>query len=128
MTRRPTSVSVAAAILILAGLVSMLVGLAASTLGGCCGAPDGSDPLPALVGVGTGCLSAAAGALLWRGGTGRSAVLLPAAAVPVVCLAASASSVDLASVAPFVSVGWLGLAWFASRGRATAWLSRRGGD
>lgn len=106
----------------------MLVGLVAATLGGCCGSTDGSEPLPALLGLGAGCLSALAGALLWRGGTGRAAVLVPAAVVPVVCLAASASSVDLASVSPFAVAGWLGLAWFLGRGRGAGWLTRRGGD
>jgi hypothetical protein len=128
LTRRPTSVSVAAALLVLAGLVSALVGLVATSLGGCCGASDGGDPLPALLGVGAGCLSALAGALLWGGGTGRSAVLLPAASVPLVCLAASASSVDLASLAPLAIAGWLALAWLVRRGHAAAWLTRRGGD
>lgn len=128
MTKRPTSASVAAALLVLAGVVSGLVGLVAATLDGCCGATDDSEPLPALLGIGAGGLSALAGALLWHGGTGRSAVLLPAAAVPVVCIAASTSSVDLAAVAPFAVAGWLGLTWFVSRGRAAGWVSRRRGD
>jgi hypothetical protein len=128
LPRRPTSVSVAAAILILAGLLSVVVGLVAAWLGGCCGASEGSEPLPALLGVGAGGLSALAGALLWRGGAGRWAVLVPAAAVPVVCVAASASSVDLAAVSPFAVVGWLGLAWLVGRGRAATWLSAQGGD
>lgn len=128
MTRRPTSISVAAAIVILAGVVSVLVGLVATALDGCCGSPDGSDPLPAFLGIGTGCLSALAGVLLWRGETGRWTVLAPAAAVPVVCLAASASSADLAAVSPFAVTGWLGLAWFVSRGRAAMWLSPRAAD
>lgn len=114
-------------LLVLAGGVSVLVGLVAASLGGCCGATDGSEPLPALLGLGAGCPSALAGALLWRGGTGRRAVLVPAAAIPVACLAASMSSVDLAALAPFAVVGWLGLAWFVSRGRAAAWVSRRRG-
>ena len=127
MPRRPTSVSVAAALLVLAGVISVLVGLVLAWVGGCCGSSDGSDPLPALIGVGTGCLSALAGVLLWRGGTGHWAVLAPAAAVPVVCLAASASSVDLAAVSPFAVAGWLGHAWLVRRGGAATWLSRRDG-
>jgi hypothetical protein len=128
LTRRPASVSVAAALLVLAGVVSALVGLAAALVSGCCGSPDDSEPLPALLGLGVGCLSALAGVFLWRGGTGRAAVLAPAAAVPVACLGASASSVDLAAVSPFAVAGWLGLAWFVGRGRGATWLSHRGGD
>ena len=127
MRRRPTSVSVAAALLVLAGVISVLAGLVAAALGGCCGATDRSEPLPALLGLGAGCLSALAGVLLWRGGTGHWAVLAPAAAVPVVCLAASASSVDLAAVSPFAVAGWLGLAWLVRRGGAATWLSRQEG-
>jgi hypothetical protein len=113
----------------LVGMISVLVGLSATALGGCCGSREGGDSTPALYGLVVGGASVAAGVLLWVGGVSRWLVLGLAAAVPVACVAASRSSTDLAAAATLAVVGWLLLVWFVSRGRVAAWLAgTRHGD
>jgi hypothetical protein len=120
--RRPRSVALVAACVVVVGALSFLVGLTASALDGCCGSPEGGDSAYAVYGLVVGVASAVAGLLLWLGGTSRWPVLGLTAFVPVACVVASWSSVDLAAAAPFAVVGWLLLAWFVSRGSAAAWL------
>jgi hypothetical protein len=119
----PLSVAVVSVVLVLAGVGAALVGLAASALSGCCGARDGGDSTLALLGIGMGAAVVVSGVLLWRGGSSRSFVLVPAAVLPVACLAAAPSSSDLAGLAPFALAGWVLLAVFVSRGRAARWLA-----
>ncbi len=112
----------ASVLLVVIGVGAALVGLAASAVSGCCGAPDGGDSTLALFGIGVGAAVIGSGVLLWRGGMSRWFVLVPAAVLPVACLAAAPSSSDLAGLAPFALVGWVLLAVFVSRGRAARWL------
>ena len=86
-------------LLVLIGVGAALVGLAASAVSGCCGAPNGGDSTLALFGIGVGAAVIASGMLLWRGGMSRWFVLVPAAVLPGACLAAAPSSSDLAGVA-----------------------------
>jgi hypothetical protein len=103
--------------------MSVLVGVSATALSGCCGSREGGDSAFALYGLIVDLASGAAGVLLWLGGASRLLVLGLAAAAPVACVVASPSSADLAAVAPFAVVGWLLLAWFVNRGRGAAWLT-----
>jgi hypothetical protein len=114
---------VVSVLLVLAGVGAALVGLAASALSGCCGARDEGDSTLALFGIGVGAAVVVSGVLLWRGGISRSFVLVPAAVLPVACLATAPSSSDLAGLTPFALVGWVLLAVFVSRGRAAQWLA-----
>ena len=110
-------------VLVIVGLVTAMVGIAASAVDGCCGSPEPGDTTPTFVGLGVGAATILAAVLLWLGGTSRWPVLAAAAAVPVACLVAAGSSSDLAAAAPIVVVGWCLLAVFVSRGRSAAWLS-----
>ena len=121
---RPRSVAVTAVVLAAAGVASVLIGLFATALDGCCGAPDSGDGTPALLGLVVGVAAGIAAVMLWLGGVSRWAVLGPSAAVPAATVAVSASSSDLAALAPFTVVGWLLLAWLVSRRAAAAWLAR----
>jgi hypothetical protein len=112
---------VVSVLLVLAGVGAALVGLAASALSGCCGARDEGDSTLALFGIGVGAAVVVSGVLLWRGGISPSFVLVPAAVLPVACLATAPSS-DLAGLTPFALVGWVLLTVFVSRGRAAQWL------
>jgi hypothetical protein len=123
MARRPTSVALVAATLVLTGVVSVLVGVLAAAVSGCCGSSEPADSSAALYGLAVGAAAGFAGAMLWRGRASRWLVLAASAVVPVAAVVAGASSSDLAAVAPLAVVGWLALAWFVSRGPAAPWLA-----
>ena len=110
-------------LLVVVGLGAALAGLAGTAVSGCCGAREGGDSTPALVGLGVAAAAVLSGVLLWNGGLSRWLVLAPAAAVPLACLVAAPSSSDLAGLAPFGVAGWAALAIFVSRGRAASWLA-----
>ena len=110
-------------LLVLTGVGAALAGHAASAVSGCCGAPEGGDSTLAPFGIGVGAAVIMSGALLLSGGMTRWFVLVPAAVLPVACLASAPSSSDLAGLAPLALVGWVLLAVFVSRGRAAGWLA-----
>jgi hypothetical protein len=116
-------VAVVSVLLVLIGVGTALAGLAASAVSGCCGSPDGGDSTLALFGIGVGAAVIVSGVLLWSGRMTRWFVLVPAAVLPVACLAAAPSSSDLAGLAPLALVGWVLLAVYVSRGRAALWLA-----
>ena len=124
----PRSVALVSVLLFLTGLAAAAVGVGASAVSGCCGARETGDSTAAVVGVSVGFAAIVAAVLLWTRAASRWLVLAIAAAVPVACLVAAASSADLAAVAPLAVVGWLLLAVFVSRGRAAAWLSADRGE
>lgn len=117
-TRPPVVTFVAGALAVVAA-GALLVGLALTWLSTMSGP---ADPLPAALGVAVAaaCLVAAGGA--WRGRLSRGSVLLLAAGVPLVCLLASGSSVEMAALAPIALVGWIVLALLLRGRTATAWL------
>jgi hypothetical protein len=113
-------------VLTLLGVVAALAGIALSAVSTCCGSPDPAHPGPTVIGFVVGIALAAAGVGLWSGRMSRRCVLLCSAVAPAVLLVASAWSVDVQGLVPFVVLGWLGLWWYLRRRRATEWLGRRG--
>ena len=110
------------------GALSVLAGIALSAVSTCCGSPDPADNTPTLVGVAVAAAAWIAGAGLWSGRMSRRAVLICAAAVPVVIIAASPSSDDLAGFVPVVLLGWGWLWWYLRRPIADGWVGRRAPD
>lgn len=121
MSRRPWSVVAVAAALVIVGAASALLGVAVSMVSGCCGSPDGSDPLPAQAGlaVAAGLTVAAAG--LWSGRMPRWGLVTASAAAPVTCVVAATGSMDLQLLAPVVVLAWLALWWWLGRDAPTRW-------
>ena len=122
---RPRSITAIAVALILVGVSSALVGMAASAASSCCGSSDPADPAPTLVGIMVAAALSAAGVGLWSGRVSRRVVLLCAAAVPVVALAASPWSSDFQGLVPVGLLGWLWLSWYLRRPVAVGWVGRR---
>jgi hypothetical protein len=122
--RRPAAAVAIGVVLVLTALVSALAGLAASWVSNCCGSADGSDPVPAVLGLAVATLLVLAAAGLVGGWMRRWLVVSITAVVPVACLVAASTSSDLASAAPFALAGWGVLAWLVSRPPVAPWLSR----
>ena len=122
---RPRSASVVSVAMLAAALLSVGVGLIATTVSGCCGASDtSSDPVPLLAGIGVAAALGLAAFGLWSGSLSRRALLACTAALPIVCAVASASSLDLAALLPFTLVGWALLWWYLRRPPVARWLRR----
>jgi hypothetical protein len=106
-------------------LLSVVVGLLATAVSGCCGSSDtSSDPVPLLAGLGVAAALGVAAFGLWSGSLSRLALLACTAALPIVCAIASASSSDIAALLPFTVVGWALLWWYLQRPRVARWLRR----
>jgi hypothetical protein len=124
-TSRPVSIVVAVAGLALtAGLVG-LIGAGMAWLSSATPGTASSGALFLFLGVAlaTCCAIAAWGA--WSGRSSRRSVLLLATPVPVGCLLASASSVDLAVLVLPTVAAWLGLWLLLRRPAAAAHLAPR---
>jgi hypothetical protein len=113
-------VRLAAGILVALSAAGVVVGLGISWLSSYA-AP--ADPLPGLIGVGvaTACLVAAAG--VWTARLSARVALVLAAGAPVATAIGSASSVDLAVLAPVSMLAWLVVLLLLRARRARAWLA-----
>jgi hypothetical protein len=122
---RPRSASVVSVAMFAVALLSVVVGLLATAVSGCCGSSDtSSDPVPLLAGLGVAAALGVAAFGLWSGSLSRLVLLACTAALPIVCAIASASSSDLAALLPFTVVGWALLWWYLRRPRVARWLRR----
>ena len=125
MSGRPWSVVAVSAALILAAVTSALMGVALSMVSGCCGSPEGSDPLAAMVGLGVGAGLTLAAVGLWSGRMPRWALVTTSAAAPAICSVAAVGSLDLQVLAPLVVLGWLTFWWWLGRDAPTRWRRAR---
>ena len=114
--------------LIIVGVLAALAGVGLSAASSCCGSPDPADPTPTLVGIVVAVAMSAAGYCLWSGRASRRTLLLCAAVMPVVVLAVSPFSLDVAGLVPIVVAGWLLLWWYLRRPAAVGWVGRQPGS
>ena len=69
---RSRGAKIVAALLWVAGLAAIVVGMGFSAVSGCCGSREPADSRPVVIGLVIGSLLFAAGAVLWIGRASRS--------------------------------------------------------